>query len=131
MATKLPGKSLYVRLPKDVAKRLDHIANCIGVKTTQLVNILIYASEDFDCGTFFETRLPALEKKRDTQEVVLRMGPYAQQIAIIGAKRNQTFVGAWVKHLLIKKTKEWEEGKNVFRGGDLSENQLIPKCSAG
>jgi hypothetical protein len=131
MATKLPGKNLFVRVPKETAASLDHIANCVGVKTTQLVNMLVYANEKFNCGTFFELRNPVGKRPRGTQELVLRLGPYAQQIAIAGAKRSQTFAGSWIKHLLIQKTKEWEEGKNVFNGGELSENQLIPKRSAG
>ena len=135
MPTKLTGKKLFMRLPMDTAKGLDHIANSLGVKSTQLINVIIYASPDFKCNAFAEAvenykRDAKKEPDKQIQEIVLRMGPYAEQIAIAGSKKNNTFAGSWVKALLVEKVKEWEGGGNIFNGNRLSKGQLLPHRSA-
>lgn len=125
MATKLPGKHIQLRLPIKTAVALEKISNELGVKTTQLINIIIYASEDFSCPSYTEEMLAQSRKPDGRAKVDLRMGPYAEHIAIDAAKRSGTYVGTWVKNLLIEKVKEWRNGKNIFDGRKLSNNQLI------
>ena len=135
MSTKLIGKTIFLRMPLDTAKGLDHIANSLGVKSTQLINIIIYANPEFKCNAYTEALANfKLDKNKAVQKMVLRMGPYAEQIAIAGSKRNDTFVGTWVKALLAEKVKEWEEGGNILNGGKgskLFKGQQLPQRVTG
>jgi hypothetical protein len=125
MATKLPGEYIQLKLPPKTKEMLDHISDELGVKTTQLINILIYANENFSCKSFLDSD-PETETKEEKTRVDLRMGPYAQKIAVAAARKNNTYTGCWIRNLLIEKVKEWTNGRNIFTGGKLSKNQLLP-----
>ena len=124
MATKLPGKHIQLRLPVKTNIGLERICNALGVKSTQLINIIIYASEDFNCTSHIQDFSIAKSEVRKVKKD-LRMGPYAEHIVIEAAKRNNVFAGTWIKKLLIEKVKEWQNGRNIFDGRKLSKNQLI------